>query len=61
MMGRTRRRNPGARELEKPQYRGRRIKDKRQQKLEELNRPEDWVWMCGQCRKETGKCDCQEK
>ena len=60
-MGKTRRRNPMAREVAKPNYRQRRVKDKRKQKLEELNNPEDWVWMCDKCGKDTGKCDCQEK
>lgn len=47
-MGKTKRHNPYARELEKPQYRGRYIKDKRKVLLEKLNNEastedlEDW-------------------
>lgn len=62
-MGRTRRRNPFARELEKPQYRQRR-RDKRQRRLEELTLedikqlPEYGNVICMHCRNILDICQC---
>ena len=59
-MGRTYRRNPYARSLTKPQYRGRKMKDKRQQRLQELM-SEDAEIICFRCRDLYEACTCEQE
>lgn len=68
-MGKTRRRDPMARELSKPQYRQRKKKDKRKARLEELmNEPlmieeklnEFRNVICFHCRNTYDICQCPQ-
>lgn len=59
-MGRTYRRNPYARELEKKQYRGKRMPDKRRQRMDELEAEEGNLAnvICIRCGKNLDTCGC---